>query len=220
VVMANSRVGTKGFGNHKHCDQLAVEVSVGTQPLLVDAGSYVYTSDPGARNAFRGTAVHNTVMIDGQEQHDLNPAWLFRLTQRGTASAIETTSDGATMCARARHSAYARLDPPVVHERTVHLAASGDVRIGDRFDQPANHQLRWQFLLHPAVAPAADGSGIVLSWPGGVAIFAASPPLRFDIVEAWYSPGYGVRQRTHALVAASSDGLRDVELTLRLAPAR
>src|SRR5262249_26495512 len=56
ALLTNARVGASGFGNHKHCDQLAVEVCIDGQPVFVDAGSYIYTSNPDERNRFRGTA--------------------------------------------------------------------------------------------------------------------------------------------------------------------
>src|SRR4030095_3728878 len=88
---------------------------------------------PAERNLFRATASHNTVMIDGEEQHRLNPAWLFRLFQEGEASAIETSCAGGGLSARSAHSAYARLTPPVTHARRVTLEADGTVAIEDRF---------------------------------------------------------------------------------------
>ena len=79
LLVTNGVVGTNGFGNHKHNDQLSFEYHHGGVPLIVDPGSYVYTSDADARNRFRGTAFHNTVCVDGVEQNELRPDWLFRL---------------------------------------------------------------------------------------------------------------------------------------------
>ena len=61
LLVTNGIVGTNGFGNHKHNDLLSFEYHHGGAPLIVDPGSYVYTSDVDARNRFRGTASHNTV---------------------------------------------------------------------------------------------------------------------------------------------------------------
>ena len=82
LLVTNGIVGTNGFGNHKHNDQLSFEYHFDGVPLVVDPGSYVYTSDPDARNLFRGTAYHNTVQIDSVEQNELKPEWLFRLLAR------------------------------------------------------------------------------------------------------------------------------------------
>jgi hypothetical protein len=216
VLFSNGPVGTEGFGNHKHCDQLAVEVAVGSQPVFVDAGSYVYTSDPAERNRFRGTAMHNTVMVDGQEQHDLNPAWLFRLMQRGRASRFESGSAGGALFARAHHTGYASLDPPITHEREVAVDAGGSVTIADRFDRPAGHRLRWHFLLHPDVNAQAAGGGVKLSWRDGDATLDVPADLHIDVIDSWYSPAYGVRMPTRALVAETTSVPATMTMTLRV----
>src|SRR5439155_597498 len=76
LLVTNGIVGTRGFGNHKHNDQLSFEYHSGGIPLFVDAGSYVYTSNAAARNKFRGTAMHNTMQVDDVEQNEINPEWL------------------------------------------------------------------------------------------------------------------------------------------------
>jgi hypothetical protein len=199
VVFTNGPVGTEGFGNHKHCDQLAIEICVGAQPVFVDAGSYVYTSAPDERNRFRGTAIHNTVMIDGEEQHGLNREWLFRLFQQGDATFVQSGDDGREVFARARHTAYARLDPPVVHERRVAIGAGGEVGIQDFFDRTDGHRFRWHFLLHSDVTAERIGAGFRLTWPNGGADFSGAIPL--EVVDGWYSPSYGIRRKASALVA-------------------
>src|SRR6185295_19226636 len=73
LIVTNGIVGTNGFGNHKHNDLLGFEYHHAGMPVIVDPGSYVYTSDPDARNRFRGTAYHNTLMVDGVEQNELRP---------------------------------------------------------------------------------------------------------------------------------------------------
>ena len=57
LVITNGVVGTKGFGNHKHNELLSFEYHCDGVPVLVDPGSYVYTSDFVARNLFRGTSL-------------------------------------------------------------------------------------------------------------------------------------------------------------------
>jgi hypothetical protein len=155
-------------------------------------------------------------MVDGHEQHDLNPAWLFRLTQRGTASRFETGSAGGAVFAKAYHTGYASLEAPVVHERQVSVGSTGTVAIEDRFDHPGQHRFRWHFLLHPAVEASSLDAGIRLAWPGGEATLEGPSQLRFAIVDSWYSPAYGTRVPTHALVAELVGAPPATTLTLRL----
>lgn len=51
-------IGQNGLGGHAHNDQLAVELVVDGQVIFQDAGTYVYTPLPMARNYFRSPKAH------------------------------------------------------------------------------------------------------------------------------------------------------------------
>jgi hypothetical protein len=203
ALMTNGRVGTHGFGNHKHCDQLAVEIVIGGQPVFVDGGSYVYTSDPAARNQFRGTATHNTVMVGGAEQHEFRADWLFRMFQTGAAT-IDAGVAGDGVWLEGAHTGYARLQPPVVHRRRLHVDPRGAVVIEDVLEGAASQACRWQFLVHPAVSVERDGHMITLAWDGAGAHLIIPDPLAPSIAEGWYSPAYGVRVATKSIVCTAT----------------
>jgi hypothetical protein len=67
--------GPLGAGNHGHFDLLSVELYGYGRPLLVDPGRYTYHEDPTEnwRVRFRGTAYHNTVLVDGKNQTRYEP---------------------------------------------------------------------------------------------------------------------------------------------------
>lgn len=202
ALMTNGPVGTHGFGNHKHCDQLAIEVVLNGQPVIVDGGSYVYTSDPAARNHFRSTATHNTVGIDGVEQHEFRPEWLFRMFQTGTAT-LDAGGDDKSRWVAGRHTAYARLQPPVEHRRRIEVDARGAVAIRDELIHADTHTCRWHFLLHPQVTATLVGVEVRLTWPGGDATLTVPAPLVATLAEGWYSPSYGTRVATSAIVCTA-----------------
>src|SRR5262249_46357627 len=107
-LISKGVVGTRGFGNHKHNDQPSFEFRLDGVPLLVDPGSYVYTSDPEARNQFRGTAYHNTLRIDGIEQNELRPEWLFRLFESARAEHLAFRAMADAVEYRGWHIGYRR----------------------------------------------------------------------------------------------------------------
>lgn len=199
LLITNSIVGTKGFGNHKHNDQLGFEYHVNGTPIVVDPGSYVYTSDPAARNQFRGTAYHNTLMIDEVEQNEFNPEWLFRMFEKAQAEHVQFTA-GAQVEYRGRHTGYSRLASPVTHERSFDLdRASGRLEIVDRLSGAARHRLSWHFHFAPGVTATLAAGTCVLQSAGAVVSLQFPAALQAGLTDAWYSPSYGARVACRAL---------------------
>ena len=195
LLITNGVVGTNGFGNHKHNDLLAFEYHRSGAPLLVDPGSHVYTSDSNSRNLFRGTGYHNTVMIDGVEQNELRPDWLFRLFE--TSHAETTSFHERSDCVEyvGRHHGYERLPQPITHERRFRFdKTSGNLWLADRFIGRGRHRLQWHFHLAPGVeARRSDAQSVLLSGPHGDCTFGVPCGLTIDICAAAYSPAYGVK---------------------------
>ncbi len=113
-------------------------------PVLVDPGSYVYTSDPEARNLFRSTRSTTPLSIDGEEQNEIRPEWLFRMFEKADPEHLEVDrADGDCMRYRGRHHGYTRLPQPVVHERTFTFSRQrrvltiGDVLRGSGHPSPS-----------------------------------------------------------------------------------
>jgi hypothetical protein len=195
LAVTNGIVGTRGFGNHKHNDLLGFEYHDRGVPVLVDPGSYVYTSDLQARNRFRSGSWHNTLMVDGVEQNEFNPEWIFRMFEKADPEVLEYRADGEGVFYRGRHGGYRRLDQPVVHERAFTLhAGSGRLSIADRLEGTGRHLLRWHFHFAPGIAARSDGDGIELSNPAsGIRLRLNHPAgLSVSIQPAEYSPSYGI----------------------------
>ena len=61
--------GQNGFGGHSHNDKLSFELNMDGEDVIIDPGTYLYTPLPDRRNEFRSTGVHNTAVVDGEEQN-------------------------------------------------------------------------------------------------------------------------------------------------------
>jgi hypothetical protein len=85
-------VGRHGRGGHGHNDQLSFELADAQGALVVDPGTFVYTSDPVERNRFRSTAFHGTVRVGAQEQNELRTDDLFAMADRARAEALSWDS--------------------------------------------------------------------------------------------------------------------------------
>jgi hypothetical protein len=200
LLVTNGVVGTAGFGNHKHNDQLSFEYHVDGMPLVVDPGSGVYTSDPATRNYFRGTASHNTVMIDGIEQNEIKFEWLFRMFERSHPEHLRVEKLPQSIVYEGRHFGYERLPSPVIHRRRFSLDRETDVlHILDSFEGHGRHALTWHFHCAPGVSATATGGAIEIRSAAVRLRMSVPVGLKLTIDDAWYSPSYGVRIACRAI---------------------
>lgn len=64
-------VGQNGNGGHAHNDQLAIELNVNGQDVVVDPGTYIYTPIPAKRNMYRSVSSHFAPQVEGREPGSL-----------------------------------------------------------------------------------------------------------------------------------------------------
>ena len=86
LVVDAGPLGTQS-GGHGHADALSVCLQSEGHSLLIDPGTFEYVGPGDDRDLFRGTAMHNTVQVDGANQAE--PATPFswrRLTQSKSSS--------------------------------------------------------------------------------------------------------------------------------------
>ncbi|MFL5350646.1 MAG: alginate lyase family protein [Hyalangium sp.] len=118
ITVSAGRQGQQGVGGHSHNDKLSFELHLRGQPLIVDPGTGTYTRDATVRNAFRGTAAHNTLELDGAEQVAFAPTRLFALPEDARAR-VEVFQTGPELDRLSvRHDGYRALPAPVGIERT------------------------------------------------------------------------------------------------------
>jgi hypothetical protein len=220
LLITNGIVGTAGFGNHKHNDLLGFEYHVDGVPVLVDPGSYVYTPDPDARNLFRSTRSHNTLRVDGEEQNELRPDWLFRMFEQANPELLDVQEEGGCMRYRGRHHGFARFAEPVVHERTLTFSPDGVLTIGDVLRGQGTHRIDWHFHFSPGVEVSIAPNGSVTIHPGTATLKMSVPMgLRPTLSAGWYSPSYGVRLPCQCLdfaVEERCDGEREYRFQLEV----
>ncbi len=148
--------GPQGTGRcgHGHADALSLRLTMNGSRWLVDSGSGVYiSSDPADRNAFRGTAAHNTMRVDGVDQ--AVPDEPFSWTGIPTTRIANWVTGKTFAYFSGGHDGYERLADPVTHQRSV-LRVNGDGGIWLIRDVAlgvAEHdlELNWHFAADVAV---------------------------------------------------------------------
>jgi hypothetical protein len=192
-------VGLEGVGGHAHNDQLSFELCLGDQPLVVDPGAYLYTPDPAARNAFRATAAHATLQVDGREQNPLRSDYLFALEDRAQARALAWETDGPRAAFEGEHRGF----HPVLHRRR--MAFDGATRTVTVEDEASGgDRLHWSFPLAVGARVEVDGAIATARWSGATLVLEAPDSVVWSVADGWVSPGYGVRQPAPVLHAKAA----------------
>ncbi len=202
AVLRCGDVGQNGNGGHAHNDALSFELSFGT-PLVVDSGTYVYTADPAARNAFRGTAAHNTVVVADEEINPFEPGRLFELHQAGTPR-VESWEDAPDeVRVVATHDGYRRLTPPVVHRRTLTLSRRRPrLEVRDELLGQGEQHATGFLHLAPGTTVERTADGAFALRRGEARARLAFDGAVVEVRDGWCSETYGVR--VHAPVLAAS----------------
>lgn len=69
-LIHNARIQNHERGGHAHCDAMSFTLNTGGIDLIVDPGSYCYSSQFEVRNNFRSVEYHNTVQINSSQMHE------------------------------------------------------------------------------------------------------------------------------------------------------
>ena len=146
VLFDAGPIGPDYQPGHAHADTLSFELSHGERRVLVNSGISTY-EDNADRHAQRGTAAHNTVRVDGQDQSEVWAA--FRVARR--ARPLNVTTDHRTF-AEASHDGYDRLKDPVIHTRRLDLGER-QLTITDTLSAKHVHRAEIYFHLHPEAEP-------------------------------------------------------------------
>ncbi|HUS51788.1 MAG TPA: alginate lyase family protein, partial [Candidatus Paceibacterota bacterium] len=183
-------------GSHVHNDILSFELSMIGNDFIVDPGTYVYTPDFKARNRFRSTRAHNTVMIDNQEQNPISKD-PFYIEQTGELTVNQWETKGEEIILEAEHDCYERLRCSVVHNRTFSFNKKERVlHIKDKFKGRGDHELEWNFHLSSEIKiwvkeDRAEQKEVILIGNNGSLIFSVPKVLNCVIIEDKVSLSYG-----------------------------
>lgn len=107
-------IGPDYLPGHAHADTLSFELSVHGKRLVVNSGTSLYGNGP-ERLRQRGTAAHNTVLIDGENSSEV---WSgFRVARRARPQGPSVSRAGDKWTISCAHDGYRRLSRPVTHTR-------------------------------------------------------------------------------------------------------
>jgi hypothetical protein len=188
--------GPQGTGNcgHGHADALSIRFSDNGRRWLVDSGSAVYIgADQSMRDRFRGTAAHNTLVVDDTDQSvPRNP---FSWTHISSSRVERWISGPGFNLLSASHDGYMRLREPITHERFILSLDDGVYLIRDSVVGTGRHalELNWHFAHDVKLDVRGNmAAAKVESSPDSISLFFAHPDAwTHEQVSGIHSPMYG-----------------------------
>lgn len=202
LIFDRGPLGYLSLAAHGHADALAIWLNVDGEPLLIDAGTWLYHSGRETRAALRRSQAHNTLSVNNASQSEPSSAfsWKNIAVTEATATSPKTWSmegvhDGYLRAFGVRHARrIARQDHGfVIHDRL----------IGAKTRLPCVVN----FLLAEDVAADVRDDGIVLSRAGRfLANISVPVSLTARIEPGQYAPQFGVLRETRRLALAGDIG--------------
>lgn len=183
-------VGPDYLPGHAHADTLSFELSLDGRRLLVNSGTSTYEANE-ERLRQRGTAAHNTVVV---EEQDSSEVWGgFRVARRARAFDLRWGDENGQLFFEASHDGYLSSKRGVIHSRRWELSTDGLVirdRLKGTFDSADA-----VYHFAPGIELEEVGKHISMRRQyGPESIFAAMDADRAEdilVEESTWHPGFG-----------------------------
>jgi hypothetical protein len=161
LVVDAGPLGYRSIAAHGHADALSFTLSVGGSEFLIDPGTYAYHTLSRWRGYFRGTAAHNTLRIDGNDQSQ--PGGNFMWMKKASAGCDVWRPGETEDLFEGWQDGYAHQTNPLMHRRRIVLDKPGRrFTIEDVLETSSIHDV--EMFFHCAeecmVAPAPGGFAI------------------------------------------------------------
>ncbi len=211
VLFDCGELGFKSIAAHGHADALSVQVRAYGQDILVDPGTFDYFAHPRWREHFRGTAAHNTVMVDRLDQSTMLGPFLWG--QRASARCLAWQSSAEGGFVSGEHDGYRRLSDPVTHRRTVRIdEKSRTIEIDDLLQASGEHEVVIRFhFSESCVLRKRAGHVVDFEIQSKGVRLEMDPALDVTVLEAsedpiggWVSRGYHRRGRAATVVGSAT----------------
>jgi hypothetical protein len=204
LAMDHGYLGYLSIAAHGHADALAIWLHIDDQPVLVDAGTYLYHSGAEWRDYFRGTAAHNTLCLEDSNSSAMSGN--FNWSHKANATVRKNMDEGSKWWIEAEHDGYVGKFG-ITHRRRLTVEPAIGFTVEDYILGPQAHAVDIGFLLHPALTAEEHGTEVHVSKNGTLLLrISHVSPLKMHIGHpgnsfgGWYSPTFGEKQATRRVV--------------------
>ncbi|MDH3217792.1 MAG: heparinase II/III-family protein, partial [Candidatus Krumholzibacteria bacterium] len=195
MIINAGPIGPDYLPGHAQCDTLSFEMTVLGRRFIVNSGVYTYQGTE--RNLFRATAAHNTVRIDGEEQHEI---WAnFRVARRGYPVDVQARDSHGVLLFSAAHTGYQRLKGRPLHRRRISCEAN-TWTIEDNIEGSGIHEAESFVHLHPQARIVEAGPTTVHCLVADRAVTIETIGGETRVESGYYSPEFGKKHENKVLV--------------------
>lgn len=198
AVWARFHCGTLGAG-HGHADQLHFDVTAYGQDILTDSGRFTYVDGPGRRE-FKGSAAHNTIVVDGGDFYIYKDSWECSKLSRAVNQHFY--SDPSYGYAEGGHLGYYGRGV-FVNRRVLYLKPDVFV-VADEFYASGTHQ--YQQFFHWGEGGTVRQEGGVVYWQGRTACASlrqiSTRPMLMELRRGRVSRHYNAAEENTVLETA------------------
>lgn len=184
-----AQIGPRYLSGHAHADTLSFELSVFRQRIIVNTGTSEYGNGP-IRLYERGTAAHNTVIIDNCNSSEVWQS--FRVARRGSPRSLSLMEKENCVEIECSHDGYKRLAGRPVHKRIWEFN-DGFMRISDSIEGKFKSATA-NYFFHPDLEITIESfNKMKILLPNGDFLLLSVEHGHPEINKAHYSPEFGMR---------------------------
>jgi uncharacterized heparinase superfamily protein len=188
-------IGPDYLPGHAHADSLSFELSAFGERWLVNSGCSTYAAGP-ERLRQRGTAAHNTVVVDGRDSSEVYGS--FRVARRARPRGVSVRQGPSEVVIEAAHDGYLASGGPLHRRRLV--VGESSIEIEDELEGPY-HRAEARLHLHPGVAAVALESGALRLSRGGRSLRVQADSAELTLAATTWHPGFNQSQPSQVVVA-------------------
>lgn len=189
-------------GGHGHADALAIDLAIGGDSILSDAGTFTYHESEVLRNRFRTTEAHNTLIIDGKSQSE--PGGKFSWATKAEAKLKKWICQPRFDFFEGSHNGYQRLKKsPVTHLRSILFLKNDYWIMRDFVKTSGEHEYNLNFHFnsetYPEIENAAGGETCVHKFSAngsGMRLFTFGDNGKWESKKTYISKKYGTQSES------------------------
>lgn len=219
LIVRCGKLGTDGKGSHTHNDNLGFELCADGTTYIVDPGTFTYSGDFRMRNLLRSTEYHNTLCIDGIEQHLLSEKDMFLLRENSDVTVLAWKTNKKKDLFLGEVKLSLDTQQKITHRREIQFNKhERNWKVKDTILGTGIHELVWNFHANHDISINIKGGYTVFESKNGSSLrmsFKSGVELSKSILDGWVSPSYNIKRKAPILQLATKAMIPlDVTFTL------